>query len=82
MQLLRSSILIVYDDTDRTEKLELKLINFGFSYAVPDGTSVTHTAPWDGSASSHEDGYITGVRSLVRLMKQLGGELAKEKYYV
>ena len=73
--LLRSSLLLLYD-AERRENVELKMINFGFSYALPEGSPpATHTAAWDGSATSHEDGYLTGARSLVRLMKRLHADL-------
>ena len=74
--LLRSSLLLLFDDAAR-DKVELKMINFSFSYALPEGApSATHTAAWDGSAGSDEDGYLTGVRSLVRLMKRFESEQA------
>jgi hypothetical protein len=72
--LLRSTLLLLFDDDDRT-KVELRMINFGFSYALPEGQTTMHTEAWGGSADSHEDGYMTGVRSLVRMMKALHGEL-------
>uniref|UniRef100_A0A7S2FPM2 Kinase n=1 Tax=Haptolina brevifila TaxID=156173 RepID=A0A7S2FPM2_9EUKA len=73
--LLRSSLLMLFDD-DKRDHVELKMINFGFSYALPEGSPPAgHTAAWDGTATSHEDGYLTGARSLVRLMKRLHKDL-------
>jgi len=73
--LLRSSLLMLFDDAAR-DKIEIKMINFGFSYALPEGSPPAgHTAAWDGTATSHEDGYLTGARSLVRLMKRLHKDL-------
>ena len=73
--LLRSTLLLVYDDAART-KVELRMINFGFSYPLPEGApAATHTAKWDGSAASHEDGYLIGVKSLIRVSKRLHADL-------
>jgi len=73
---LRTTLLLIYDDADRETKLELKLMNFGSSYAVPEGQSVTHTAEWDGTVASHEDGFLFGVESLVRILKSMAAELS------
>ena len=72
---LRSALLLTYDDAAREKRLELKLINFAFCYAVPDGQSVSHTAPWDGDAASHQDGYLFGMESLLRLMQRVAEQL-------
>ena len=73
--LLRSSLLLVYDDAARTH-VHFRMINFGFSYALPEGAPpLTHADKWDGKPESHEDGYLTGVRSLTRLMRALEREL-------
>ena len=69
--LLRTTLLLVYDDASREDKLELKMMNFGFSYAIPNGGTIEHLDPWDGSAASHEDGYLTGLRSLARVIKSV-----------
>ena len=70
--LLRSRLLIVYDDANRDALLELKLMNFIFSYELPEGAAdLTHEAAYDGTAESHEDGYLVGVRSLERILKQV-----------
>lgn len=76
---LRSSLLLVYDNAE-TEKdargFELKMINFDHCYALPtDASPLTHVDPWDGDAASHEDGYLAGVHSLVRLMKAVVEQL-------
>lgn len=81
--LLRSTLLLVYDDAllgSKQPTVELKMMNFGFSYALPDSTpDLTHDQPWDGSSDSHDDGYLLGVRNLVRLMKELHAELDAER---
>jgi hypothetical protein len=38
-------------------------------------TQVRHDVPWDGTSTSPEDGYITGMRSLTRVLKALAREL-------
>ena len=73
--LLRSTLLMVYDDAART-KLELKMVSFGDSFAAADGEAVSHdTLGWSGAAGSHEDGYLAGARSLVRLFNQMHPEM-------
>jgi len=73
--LLRSSLLLVYDDAER-EHVELKMINFGFSYRIPTSApDLTHTAAWDGSPHHHEDGYFIGVDSLTKLFRTLTEKL-------
>ena len=53
------------------------MLNFGFSYALPEGAPpLTHADKWDGKPESHEDGYLTGVQSVVRLMKRFEAEYA------
>jgi len=68
---LRSTMLIVYDDAAREDKMELKIMNFADSYSLPDGVTVTHTDEWDGTADNHEDGYVTGIKNLLRIMKEV-----------
>merc|ERR1712216_473250 len=70
--LLRSTLLFVYDDASREELVELKIMNFGSSYEVPDGTpSLTHVEAWNGSRDSHEDGYLLGIKNLDRILRQV-----------
>ena len=77
--LLRSHLLLTYDDANREAKCELKMINFGASYEVPNRGTVDHSKGWDGQAASHEDGYMTGIQSLHRVLKDLADELAAKK---
>ena len=72
---LRTTLLMVFDDTARTSKVELKMMNFGDAYALPAGEQLDHTAAWDGSATSHADGYLIGVQSLIRILKDLTTKL-------
>lgn len=78
---LRSQLLLIYDDEARTSRIELKMRDFAFSYplpegSLPEGATLTHSAPWEGTAESHEDGYLLGIRSLERILglvcEQLG----------
>jgi len=73
--LLRSTILLMFDDMKR-ENVELKMMNFGFSYEIPnDDEDVTHTAPWNGKPDHHEDGWLTGVKQMSRVFKELNARL-------
>jgi hypothetical protein len=63
-------MLLVFDDAHRDKGVELKIMNFGSSYALPEGMIVTHTEPWAGTAACHEDGYLTGVHSLLAPPRQ------------
>jgi len=72
--LIRSTMLIVYDDAARQDKMELKIMNFADSYTAPEGVTVTHEAEWDGT--NHEDGYLVGIRSLLKIVKRVVTECA------
>ena len=54
-------------------------MNFPFSYALPEGATLTHTEPWDGTADCHEDGYLTGMRSLERVLAAVAERLKAGK---
>ena len=69
-------MLLVFDDAHRDKGVELKIMNFGSSYALPEGVSVTHREPWAGTAACHEDGYLTGVHSLLRIVQTVCETLA------
>ncbi len=73
---LRTTMLLVFDDAHRDTSVDLKIMNFSSSYALPKDVRVTHTDPWDGTAECHEDGYLTGVRSLLRVVKSVCDALA------
>jgi hypothetical protein len=68
---LRTTLLFAFDHDARASKLELKITSFGASYAVPPGETLTHTSVWAGTPSCHEDGYLLGLTSLLRLTKML-----------
>jgi len=74
---LRTRLLFVYDDEARTTRLELKMMNFAFSYELPaDAPDLNHTDQWDGTSESHADGYLTGMRSVERVIKRVCDNLA------
>ena len=47
------------------------MLNFGFSYSLPESETISHTAAWDGSEESNEDGYLIGIQALHRLVLAL-----------
>jgi hypothetical protein len=75
---LRTTMLLVFDDAHRSKGVDLKIMNFGSSYALPPSMTVKHTEPWDGTAECHEDGYLTGVRSLLRVVQRVCDALAPQ----
>ena len=68
--LLRTTLLCVYDDANHAN-VQIRIMNFSAAYALPEGEAVCHDVPWDSTARCHEDGYLIGVRSLVRIMMAL-----------
>ena len=85
--LLRSILLLVYDDGakggSRGESTELKMMNFGFSYKLPDeAPPITHAAAWDGSAESHEDGYLTGLHNLGATLRRVSDACEPTRQHV
>ena len=75
--LLRTCMLLTYDDTRRTEVLDLKLVDFGASYALPAGETLTHTAPWDGTSTSHEDGFLKGISEFEQILQAVCEKLSR-----
>ena len=62
----------------RVTNFELKLMNFAYSYEIPEGAAdLNHTDAWDGTADSHADGYLTGLRNVERIMKIVCEKLKK-----
>lgn len=86
---VRSSILIVYDHDAHAKlikqggsaedlisitspaALEVKMIDFAHSHRVADSRKLTHRAAW--KQGTDEDGYLTGVDSLVKIIKKILG---------
>ena len=76
---LRTTILLVFDAAARKNGVELKIMNFMSSYAVPESAIMTHEGEWDGTAECHEDGYLTGLRSLLRVVEGVVARLEAAK---
>jgi len=71
---------MVEPGTSSPVALEVRMIDFAQSHQIPFGTPpMSHTAPWDGRADCHEDGYMTGLQHLIRLMRQLRDNLLAEQ---
>ena len=69
-------IELVEPGTQSPVALELKMIDFAQSFKLPaDAPPMTHDVPWDGTVADNEDGYLTGVRNLLRLMRRVHDEL-------
>ncbi len=70
---------MVEPGTSSPVALEVRMIDFAQSYEHMHGAPpVRHTAPWDGTRGCHEDGYMTGLLQLIRLVRQLRDELIAE----
>ena len=50
-------------------------MNFRSSYAMPEGEKLAHTVLTSFEDSSHEDGYLCGVRSLLQVMRAVCTQL-------
>lgn len=61
LQVVGSSILIIYDDV----KVGAWLIDFAKTRPVPANTLLTHRLPW--SPGNHEDGFLYGLDQLVNV---------------
>ena len=55
------------------------MLNFDWSYELPEGVpALSHERPWEPDATDgaqHEDGYLLGVGSLLRLASRLVEDL-------
>jgi len=45
------------------------MIDFGKTFALEPGQTITHTAPWE--AGNHEDGYLCGLGNLSQILKDV-----------
>ena len=61
VQVIGSSILIVYDSTH----VGAWMIDFVKTLPLPDGVRVTHQLPWQ--QGNHEEGYLTGISNLIQV---------------
>ena len=60
------------------EHVNLKLMNFEHCYALPEGQTITHVDPWDGTANSDEDGFLHGLVSFEKILEQVCANLSPE----
>lgn len=44
------------------------MIDFGKTTPIPDGVTIDHSSEWE--RGNHEDGYLTGVASLISLLEE------------
>jgi len=61
LQIVGSSILIIYDDT----KVGAWLIDFAKTRHVPENTVLTHRQPW--VPGNHEEGFLFGLDHLIEV---------------
>lgn len=45
------------------------MIDFGKTTPIPEGSHIDHHSPW--VRGNHEDGYLTGIDSLISLMEEI-----------
>ncbi|EOD26707.1 hypothetical protein EMIHUDRAFT_236632 [Emiliania huxleyi CCMP1516] len=62
---IRTSLLLIYSDA--TNNTSLHMIDL--SRAYPAGCRLSHRAAWE--AGNHEDGYLTGLDNLIRILERL-----------
>ena len=65
---IRSSLLFVYSDV--TNDTSVHMIDFARCYRTE--KNLSHRAAWQ--PGNHEDGYLTGLDNLVRILEDLAGE--------
>jgi hypothetical protein len=46
------------------------VIDFAKTLSLPDGLTVTHRQPWQ--QGNHEEGWLTGIDNLIRVIKKKG----------
>ena len=69
---IRSSLLLVYSDV--TNETSVHMIDFARCYRTEQRLS--HRATWQ--PGNHEDGFLTGLDNLVRILDEVVGEDARE----
>ena len=67
-QFIGSSLLFVHDASHAS----VWMIDFAKTTPLPPGVSITHSALW--RPGNHEDGYLTGVSSLVSILREMAAE--------
>lgn len=71
-QCIGSSLLLAHDD-DR-DRVNVWMIDFGRTVLLPEDVRITHSDPY--RPGNHEDGYLVGLNSLIRLFEELLPPLA------
>ena len=65
LKLIGSSLLFVHDKN----KADIWMIDFAKTYPVPEGKKITHNSLWE--FGNHEDGYLVGLESLIKIFNTL-----------
>ncbi|XP_021351808.1 inositol-trisphosphate 3-kinase homolog isoform X2 [Mizuhopecten yessoensis] len=65
-EMIGSSLLVMYDDEGHTG---VWMIDFSKAVAVEEGITLTHRKPW--VLGNHEDGYLSGLDSLIKILEEL-----------
>lgn len=64
-EMIGSSLLFVHDSNNAS----IWMIDFGKTVPLPNNVKITHKDPW--VVGNHEDGYLIGIDSLVKLFEDL-----------
>jgi len=70
---IRTSLLLIYSDA--TNNTSLHMIDL--SRAYPAGCRLSHRVAWE--AGNHEDGYLTGLDNLIRILERLVHRRAQQQ---
>ena len=67
-QFIGSSLLFVHDHY----RVNIWLIDFGKTVAVPSGLAVDHKSGWE--VGNHEDGYLIGMDNIISIFQHIMNE--------
>jgi len=70
-QVIGSSLLFIHD----SKKAGIWMIDFGKTVPLPEGMTLNHNTQWE--RGNREDGYLTGVDSLLSILTTLIQELSQ-----